>query len=82
MGVENRMEIDLINFSGPDFEKVENRLMNLHLIHSWSCRAVMFDQTGQSIVPASALRKKRRSCDTGFFQTTNKSSYGYEGDGN
>ena len=58
MGHDKRIEIDLINFSGPDFDKVENRLMNLHLIHSWACRAVMFDPDGQSIVPASALRKK------------------------
>lgn len=68
MGNERRIEIDLINFSGPDFEKVENRLMNLHLIHSWSCRAVMFDPSGQSIVPASALRKKDTVVIRGSFK--------------
>ena len=30
-----RIEVDLIHFSGPYFEEVENRLMNLHLIRSW-----------------------------------------------
>ena len=58
MGHDKRIEIDLIHFSGPSFKKVENRLMNLHLIHSWACRAVMFSPDGDSIVPASALRKK------------------------
>lgn len=53
-----RLEIDLIHFSGPYFEDVENRLMNLHLVHSWCCRAVMFDANGESVVPAAALRKK------------------------
>jgi len=68
MGHERRIEIDLIHFSGPDFEHVENRLMNLHLIHSWSCRAVMFDPSGQSVVPASALRKKDTVVIRGSFK--------------
>ncbi|MEO0369607.1 MAG: TonB-dependent receptor, partial [Pseudomonadota bacterium] len=58
MGTDKRIEIDLIHFSGPDFAHVENRLMNLHLIHSWHCRAVMFNVDGNSIVPATALRKR------------------------
>ena len=72
MGSDKRIEIDLINFSGPDFEHVENRLMNLHLIHSWSCRAVMFDADGQSIVPASALRKKDTIVIRGSFKPPTK----------
>ena len=53
-----RIEIDLINFSGPYFSDIDNRLMNLQLVRSWCCRAVMFDSNGASIAPASALRKK------------------------
>lgn len=53
-----RLEIDLINFSGPYFTEVDNRLMNLHLVRSWCCRAVMFDTGGQSIAPSSALRRR------------------------
>ena len=68
MGHDKRIEIDLIHFSGPDFEGVENRLMNLYLIHSWSCRAVMFDPDGQSVVPASALRKKDTIVIRGSFK--------------
>jgi len=69
---ERRMEIDMIEFSGPRFEKVENRLMNLHLIHSWCCRAVMFDATGSSVVPASALRKKDTVVIRGSFKPPTK----------
>ena len=71
-GYDRRIEIDLINFSGPDFEHVENRLMNLHLIRSWSCRAVMFEPNGQSIVPASALRKKDTIVIRGSFRPPTK----------
>lgn len=53
-----RMEIDLINFKGPYFTEVDNRLMNLHLVRSWCCRAVMFDTEGESIAPSSALRNR------------------------
>jgi len=72
MGHDKRIEIDLIHFSGPDFAHVENRLMNLHLIHSWSCRAVMFAASGDSIVPASALRKKDTVVIRGSFKPPTK----------
>jgi len=72
MGSDKRIEVDLINFSGPDFAGVENRLMNLHLIHSWACRAVMFDPDGQSVVPASALRKKDTVVIRGSFKPPTK----------
>ena len=68
MGHDRRIEIDLIHFSGPDFTHVENRLMNLHLIHSWCCRAVMFEPSGESIVPASAFRKKDTVVIRGSFK--------------
>ena len=72
MGVDKRIEIDLIHFSGHGFEKVENRLMNLQLIQSWHCRAVMFDAEGHSIVPASALRKRDPIVIRGSFKPPTK----------
>ena len=72
MGSYRRIEIDLIHFSGPDFSDVENRLMNLYLIRSWACRAVMFDPNGDSIVPASALRKKDTVVLRGSFKPPTK----------
>jgi len=54
----DRLEIDLIHFKGPYFDEADNRLLNLHLVRSWCCRAVMFDASGQSIAPSSAMRKR------------------------
>lgn len=67
-----RLEIDLIHFSGPYFEAVDNRLMNLHLVRSWCCRAVMFNSDGASIVPASALRKRDVLVIRGSFKPPTK----------
>jgi len=68
----DRLEIDLIEFSGPYFTDVDNRLMNLHLIRSWCCRGVMFDTTGSSVVPASAMRKKDILVMRGSFKPPTK----------
>ena len=43
---DDRIEVDLIDFSGPGFEQVDNRLTNLHLVTSWLTRAVVFDANG------------------------------------
>jgi hypothetical protein len=67
-----RLEIDLIHFSGPYFEAINNRLMNLHLVRSWCCRAVMFDADGASVVPSSALRKKDVLVMRGSFKPPTK----------
>ena len=67
-----RLEIDMINFSGPYFDKIDNRLMNLHLIRSWCCRAVMFSPEGESLIPASVLRKKNTLVIRGSFKPPTK----------
>lgn len=54
---QGRLEVDLINFSGPAFAYVENRLMNLRLIRNWLTRAVMFDASGDSVAPIDMLYK-------------------------
>lgn len=54
----DRIEVDLIHFSGPYFEEVENRLMNLHLIRSWLTRAVVFNPAGEVVVPGELLYRK------------------------
>ncbi|MAT52558.1 MAG: nicotinate-nucleotide adenylyltransferase [Porticoccaceae bacterium] len=68
----DRIEIDLINFSGPYFEEVDIRLMNLHLVRSWCCRAVMFDRDNQPVVPGSVLRKKNTLVLRGSFRPPTK----------
>jgi len=54
----DRIEVDLILFNGPGFDYVDNRLMNLHLVHAWLTRAVMFDPEGNPVVPRDALYKR------------------------
>lgn len=64
----NRLEVDMINFSGPCFEHIDNRLINLHLIRSWCCRAVMFSPQRESLVPGSILRKDNTLVIRGSFK--------------
>lgn len=68
----DRLEIDFIQFDGPYFDEVDNRLMSLHLVRSWCCRAVMFDTSGQSVVPASVMRKKDILVMRGSFKPPTK----------
>lgn len=69
---QKRIEVDLIHFAGHTFENVENRLMNLHLVRSWCCRAVMFDAQGASEVPGTMLRKKDVLVIRGSFKPPTK----------
>lgn len=69
---QNRIEVDLIHFSGPAFPEIENRLMNLHLIRAWLTRAVMFNADGHSIVPRNKLYKKPIMVMRGSFRPPNK----------
>ena len=48
----NRIEIDSIQFSGPYFEEVDNRTINLHLIRSEKTRAIIFNADGSVAVPS------------------------------
>lgn len=55
---KDQIEIDSINFSGPMFDKVDNRLMSLLLVKNGMTEAVMFGPDGRSILPANALYKQ------------------------
>ena len=63
-----RIEVDLIHFSGPYFEEVENRLMNLHLIRSWLTRAVVFNPDGEVVVPGERFYRKPVMVMRGSFK--------------
>ena len=52
------IEIDTINFSGPLFKDVDNRLLSLELIKNGMTQAVMFGPDGKNILPAAELYKK------------------------
>ncbi len=53
-----RIEVDLIEFSGPSFEDVDNRLMSLILVQCGLSSAAMFMPNGQVVQPAEAFYKK------------------------
>ena len=67
-----RLEIDMINFSGPYFEETENRLMNLHLVHNNLTHAIMFSPEGEVQIPAELLYKKNVLVIRGSFQPLTK----------
>lgn len=69
---QDRIEVDKINFTGPYFEELDNRLMNLHLVRSWCCRAVMFDAKSAPTVPGEALRKKNTLVIRGSYRPPTK----------
>jgi len=53
-----RLEVDLIEFSGPAFEHVDNRLMSLELVHCGLSNAAMFTPKGKVVQPAEAFHKR------------------------
>jgi hypothetical protein len=66
------IEIDTINFSGPQFKSVDNRLMSLQLIRNGMTEAVMFDPEGNNILPARILYRKNILALRGSFRPVTK----------
>lgn len=64
----DRVEIDSIEFFGPYFEDLDNRVLNLHLIRSWKTRAILFNPDGKVRVPAELLYKKNVLVTRGSFK--------------
>lgn len=69
---ECRIEVDMIDFSGPYFEETENRLMNLHLVHHNLTHAIMFSPSGEVQVPSELLYKKNILVIRGTFTPLTK----------
>ena len=69
---KDKIEIDLINFSGPLFEQVDNRLISLQLVKNDMTQAVMFAPDGNMVLPASILYKKNILTLRGSFRPVTK----------
>ena len=54
----DQLEIDMVDFSGPAFEKTDNRLMALRLVQYGLTQAAMFTPDGKLVQPSDALYKK------------------------
>ncbi len=65
---KDQIEIDTINFSGPRFANVDNRLMSLQLVKNGMTDAVMFSPDGHNILPAAVLYKKNILALRGSFR--------------
>ncbi|CAL67940.1 hypothetical protein [Christiangramia forsetii] len=64
----DKIEIDSINFKGPVFEGLDNRLMSLELVKEGITDAVMFSPEGNNILPANVLYKKNILTLRGSFR--------------
>ena len=68
----DQIEIDMINFSGPRFMYVDNRLMSLQLVKNGMTDAVMFGANGNNLLPAQVLYKKNILALRGSFRPVTK----------
>lgn len=64
----NRLQVDLIKFSGPAYPGVDNRLMSLQLVSQGLTDAVIFTADGEMVQPADILYKKAILVERGSFR--------------
>ncbi len=69
---KDKIEIDMINFDGPRFAEVDNRLMSLQLLRNEMTEAVMFGPDGNNILAARILYKKNVLALRGSFRPVTK----------
>ena len=65
---KDRIQIDMIRFEGPNFTKVDNRLMSLHLVKYGFSDAAVFGPDGKNQQPSEALYKKHIVVIRGRFR--------------
>jgi hypothetical protein len=65
---KDQLEIDTINFSGPRFADVDNRLMSLQLVKNGMTDAVMFNPDGKTF-PAAFTKKNILAFEEVFVVT-------------
>jgi hypothetical protein len=64
----DRIEIDMVRFSGPHFAGVDNRLMALQLVELGLSDAAMFTAQGDTVIPGEVLYKKPVLVERGSFR--------------
>ncbi len=69
---KDQIEIDTINFAGPVFQDIDNRLMSLQLVKNGMTDAVMFAPDGNNVLPARVLYKKNILALRGSFRPVTK----------
>ena len=69
---KDAIEIDTINFNGPLFKEIDNRLISLELVKLGMTDAVMFNKDGMNVLPAQVLYKKNILTLRGSFRPVTK----------
>jgi hypothetical protein len=69
-----RVEVDMIRFSGPAFAGVDNRIMALELVRHGLTEAAMFTAQGETVQWAEVLYKKPVLVQRGSFHPVTKAS--------
>jgi hypothetical protein len=64
----DRVEVDMIKFTGPAFTQVDNRLASLLLVQSGLSSAAMFTAEGEVVQAAEVLYKKPILVERGTFR--------------
>jgi hypothetical protein len=69
-----RVEVDMIKFSGPAFAQVDNRLMILQLVENGLANAAMFTADGEVVQAAEMLYKKAILVERGSFRPVTRTT--------
>jgi hypothetical protein len=69
-----RIEVDMIKFSGPRFAKIDNRLMALQLVQQQLAEAAMFTAGGDVVIPGEVLYQKPVLVERGSFRPITKTT--------
>ncbi len=64
----DRVEVDLIKFTGPAFQNLDNRLMSLELVQYGLSPAAMFTAQGEVALPAEEFHKRPVLVTRGSFR--------------
>ena len=67
-----RVELDMIKFSGSAFKDLDNRLMSLQLVEQGLTDAAMFTAAGEVVQPADVLHKRPILVERGSFRPATK----------
>jgi hypothetical protein len=67
-----RIEIDMMRVTGPDFKNVDNRLLSLQLVKNHLTHAALFDPQGNVLQPSEVFYKKNILLLRGRFRPFTK----------
>ena len=68
----SNLDIDMVNFFGPDFKEVDNRLLSLSLVKEGMTEGVIFTPDGLNHQPSEILYKKNILTLRGSFRPVTK----------